>query len=183
MTLTRTMIMIMVMIMMMSMSMTMIMVSLISYHCQHRLWLPVSQAVGQHVSSVSVSCIFFSKKSIAISTWSWLARLQVYSSNGIFSRHCGSSAPTQGYHERSRATASAWGGTRACAVFGRGELVSAPQNSEGPWYQHIAAGRPHVVVIAPSGCIKSINILGHDDGYGVFECHCQSQATPIHKAA
>ena len=153
----------------------MIMVSLISYHCQHRLWLPVSQAVGQHVSSVPVSCIL-SKKSIAISTWSWLVRLQVYSSNGIFSRHCGSSAPTQGYHERSRATASAWGGTRACAVFGRGELVSAPQNSEGPWYQHIAAGRPHVVAIASSGCINAISILSHDDGYGVFEWYCQSQA-------
>ena len=119
------------------------------------------------------------KKSIAISTWSWLVRLQVYSSNGIFSRHCGSSAPTQGYHERSRAAASAWGGTCARAVLGRAELVSAPQNSEGPWYQHIAASRPHVVAIASSGCIKSISILGHGDGYGVFEWYCRSQATPI----
>ena len=135
--------------------------------------------MGQHVSSASVSCIFSSKKSIAISTWSWLGRLQVYSSNGIFRRHCGSSAPTQGYHERSRAAASAWGGTCARAVFGRAELVSAPQNSEGPWYQHIAAGRPHVVAIASSGCIESVSILGHGEGYGVFEWYCQSQATPI----
>ena len=61
MTLTRTMVMLMVMIMMVSMSMIMIMVSLISYHCQHRLWLSVSQAVCQYVSSVSVSCTFTKK--------------------------------------------------------------------------------------------------------------------------
>ena len=40
-----------------------------------------------------------------------------------------------------------------------------------------------MVVIASSGCIKSISILGHGDGYGAFEWYGQSQATFIHKSS
>ena len=37
-----------------------------------------------------------------------------------------------------------------------------------------------MVAIASSGSIKSISIVGRDDGYGVFEWYCQSQAFKVH---
>ena len=128
--LTKAMIMIMVMIMMMSMSMTMIMVSLISYHCQHRLWLSVSQAVCQYVSSVSVSCTF-TKKHCYIYLWSWLARVQVYSSNDIFRRHCGSSTPTHGYLVLAFRSMNAAELQRLYAA----ELARPPFSDAQTWYQ------------------------------------------------